>query len=999
MADVYMRIMLSAIGGAGVTSIMQSVANSIGSGNGVVGALGAVGLAAGATAIGLGVVATKAAGDFQSGLTTLVTGAGEAQSNIKMVGDGILKMANDTGTSTKQLVDGMYMIESAGYHGAAGLDVLKNAAMGAKVGAADLGTVANGVTTIMTDFSSKNVNAANATNALIATVASGKTHMQDLSQSLSTILPTASAAGVGLNDVMAAMATMTGEGVPAADAATYLRQTIMMLENPSSKAAKTMKEFGLTAEDIANEMKVSLPGALKMVTDAVGKQFPAGSQQYIAAVANIVGGTKSMQGILDLTGSHMDTFNANVGNISNAVKKGGNSIAGWSEVQKDFNFQFSRFQEIGETLLITVGNKLLPVVSDFFQHVVIPGAQWLLDLFNGATDLSGAFKKLGVDSGILYDIGMTTGTIFRELGGTLERIGGFLKTTFAPALDAARDAFKSLVTSGVGPLHDVLLNTANDMVYFKTGMGPIADFLKSIKEPLHEVAVAWGNMIKAVAPLVGALIGLFVHIAKVIAPMMPSLLKIWVQFETGIMGVVTKVAPVITQKLIPAIEKLVDAIAPVVKAIIDWIAQSGIISIIFDILGTTLSLVITIISTIIDVIATVISIFTHWGDTTKAVGGFFSDLWKHIQGVFGAIGKWFEDRWHDVEKVFSGIGAWFHDRWNEAWHAITEVFAGIGKWFADRWQDVVNGFKWLYDHNYYFKDLVDFIRNAIAGVIKWITDRWHELVKNTEDAWKNVSNAVRDKFHEAVKFVHDVWSAISQFFVNAWNNWIVGPLTSLWKNVSTFFANAWTNWIVKPLTDLWTNVSTFFAGVWNNYVAKPIGDLWTSLSNTVSGWANSAFQWGVNLINGLVNGIASVAGNVGKKAQDIAGDIAKFLGFHSPAAAGPGAELDQWPKNMIATYAKGLQAAIPMLQSSLNLVMQPIASTLGGGGTSQTATPSLVPARQTGGTITHTQVFNISISTMARSQSEVSRLVDMVEAEIAARFRANTAGYSSGGIY
>ena len=53
----------------------------------------------------------------------------------------------------------------------------------------------------------------NAVNTLIATVANGKTHMEDLASSLSQVLPTASSAKVGLNDVMGAMATMTGEGV------------------------------------------------------------------------------------------------------------------------------------------------------------------------------------------------------------------------------------------------------------------------------------------------------------------------------------------------------------------------------------------------------------------------------------------------------------------------------------------------------------------------------------------------------------------------------------------------------------------------------------------------------------------------------------------------------------------------------------------------------------------------------------------------------------------
>src|SRR5579859_1931727 len=260
--------------------------------------------------VGIGVAVTKMAGDFQAGMTSLVTGAGESSSNIKLVSDGILKMAVDTGTSTQQLTDGMYMIESAGFHGKAGLDVLRAAAEGAKVGNADLGVVADATTTILKDFGGTGITASGAVNELIATVANGKTHMADLAASLSQILPTASAAGIGLKDVMGAMATMTGEGVPAADAATYLRQTMIALEAPSAGTVKALKAVGLSSSAVSAEMKKSLPGALKMITDAVGKEFPVGSAQYVAALKNIAGGSKQMQGMLDLTGTHMKDFQA-----------------------------------------------------------------------------------------------------------------------------------------------------------------------------------------------------------------------------------------------------------------------------------------------------------------------------------------------------------------------------------------------------------------------------------------------------------------------------------------------------------------------------------------------------------------------------------------------------------------------------------------------------------------------------------------------------------------
>src|SRR4051794_18523095 len=55
--------------------------------------LAGVGVAAAGVAVAIGVKAVSAAKDFESGLTSLATGAGEAQSNLKMVGDGILDLS------------------------------------------------------------------------------------------------------------------------------------------------------------------------------------------------------------------------------------------------------------------------------------------------------------------------------------------------------------------------------------------------------------------------------------------------------------------------------------------------------------------------------------------------------------------------------------------------------------------------------------------------------------------------------------------------------------------------------------------------------------------------------------------------------------------------------------------------------------------------------------------------------------------------------------------
>jgi TP901 family phage tail tape measure protein len=360
--------------------------------------LGAVGKGA---LMGIGVAAAVAAvktvhmaADFQTQMTRVRTGAGEAAKNMTLVSNGVLTMAGQVGQSTKDLTSGLYMVESAGFHGADALNVLKVSAMGAKVGAADLSTVTDAVTTALNAYHMSAKDAVPTMNALVATEAEGKTNMEALAGSMASILPVASAAHVGLNEVLGAMATMTAQGTSADVAATYLRQTIGQLSNPSAKAAATMKGLGLSAVDVSKELgSKGLAATLDTLTTAIknkmgpdgtvlistlqkasknSKDFNgalqkmSGSQKtYIGALATMVGGTKSMMGALQLTGSHMSTFKANVAGIADHVKKGGKSIEGWADVQKTFNQRMAEAKGAVEAVGIKIGQALLPYATKF----------------------------------------------------------------------------------------------------------------------------------------------------------------------------------------------------------------------------------------------------------------------------------------------------------------------------------------------------------------------------------------------------------------------------------------------------------------------------------------------------------------------------------------------------------------------------------------------------------------------------------------------------------
>jgi len=312
--------------------------------------------------LALGVATTKMAADFQEKMTLLVTGAGEAEENIKMIHDGILSLAGEVGQAPKDLADGMYLIASAGFHGADALNILKAAAQGAKVGGAEMAVVANAVTTVMTNWGMTSDQAAAATSGLIRTVSLGKTNMNDLGQSMAKVAPVGAKLGLSFADVGAAMAAMTASGVTADVASEGLRSMFLGMVTPTKTALAELKWMGLTADDVVESMKDPKRGlipTLQMITDHLGKKVPVGSQAYIQAMNDLMGGQTGYTASLFITGKGLKTVQENQKALTDSMKNGQN-VLGWDKVKKNLNTQISQFQSSLQSVAINVGEWFLP---------------------------------------------------------------------------------------------------------------------------------------------------------------------------------------------------------------------------------------------------------------------------------------------------------------------------------------------------------------------------------------------------------------------------------------------------------------------------------------------------------------------------------------------------------------------------------------------------------------------------------------------------------------
>lgn len=276
------------------------------------------------------------AAHFQKSTNLLVTAGGESKTQLESVRQGILDISSSTGTSAEQLSDGMYVMEKAGYRGAAGLAALRASAEGAKAENVDLGVMAQATTDILLDYGYKMGNASEATessvkvvNMLVAASGAAKTTMRDFAASMAAVVPIASAAHISFEQVGGALATMTQHGQTAQQSSQNLANLIQSLIRPNNMASNAMQQFGIDVVGLAQHLGDSgLSGSLQMIHDKIidhmgpdGLVVQDTMKKSASATADLKGMMAQMspeiakmsQGLLDHTVTQMEYRKAVMG--------------------------------------------------------------------------------------------------------------------------------------------------------------------------------------------------------------------------------------------------------------------------------------------------------------------------------------------------------------------------------------------------------------------------------------------------------------------------------------------------------------------------------------------------------------------------------------------------------------------------------------------------------------------------------------------------------------
>jgi TP901 family phage tail tape measure protein len=296
------------------------------------------------------VAALKVSGDFEAQLNTINTIAFKDAAGLRQIGDGIRKIAKDTGLSLSDLTASYYDLLSAGVKTRDAQEVLNDAV---KLGIGGLATTAEAVDLLTTAYNAYGLDAkgaAVATDQFAQAVADGKVKASEIAASFADVASVAKTYKVGIDQIAASYAFLTAQGVPASEVTTQMQRAIISLIAPSAALATAQKKLKINfEEEIAKKGLVPALAELREYADA----------NHIPLI-DLLGRIEAVKYTLATTGPNAAGFATELDHIRNSSGEAAKQMA---ERQKGLNFELSRFKALAKDAGITVGNVLLPKVT------------------------------------------------------------------------------------------------------------------------------------------------------------------------------------------------------------------------------------------------------------------------------------------------------------------------------------------------------------------------------------------------------------------------------------------------------------------------------------------------------------------------------------------------------------------------------------------------------------------------------------------------------------
>lgn len=369
--------------------------------------MGALKLEAGLLTAGAAIVAfsVKSASDFDSAFRQISTIIDASDEDLAKFRQSILDYASTSTQPLEQITNALGNAIGSGVDYAESLGLLATAEKLAVATRSDLDGTTKVLVSTLNSYGMSISDAGKVSDLFFKIIDEGDIGMADLANSFAKVAPVAKISGVSLEEVGAAIATLTASGIKPAESIEYLRGAISNILSPSKAGADLAAELGIQF-NAAGLKANGLAGLLQQVSEKT-----AGSADQMKILFGDIGGFTAAA---TLAGPQAEKFRETLqamGNVAGATDEAFKKITGSLDV---------------------AGAK----IASAFNSLTVAIGQPLLNEFGGIAEaIAAIFQALGASAkdGALGELVKYIESNLQGLQRTIETVAKNLPAALAQA--------------------------------------------------------------------------------------------------------------------------------------------------------------------------------------------------------------------------------------------------------------------------------------------------------------------------------------------------------------------------------------------------------------------------------------------------------------------------------------------------------------------------------------------------------------------------------------
>ena len=867
----------------------------------------------------LGTAAVKTGADFDSAMSKVAAVSGATGDDLQALRDKAREMGSQTKFSASEAAEAMNYMAMAGWKTEDMLSGIEGIMNLAAASGEDLATTSDIVTDALTAFGLTAADSAHFADVLAAASSNANTNVSMMGETFKYAAPVAGSLGFSVEDTAEAIGLMANAGIKSTQAGTSLRSIMTALAGDVKFCGESIGEVEIQT--------TNADGSMRELSDILADcriAFAGLSESEQASAAQALVGKNAMSGFLAL----MNAAPADIEKLSGAISDcDGTSLSMAETMQDNLAGQLTILKSQLEELAISFSDILMPAIRSIVSRI-----QGLVDKLN---QLDPQTKETIVKIAL---VAAALGPILIVLGKTISGIGSVL--SLVSKAPAAISAVKGGITAVTGAL-----------------------------------GVSMGTILAVVAAI-AALVAAFMHLWRTNENFKNNILGIWEQIKSTFSGLTQGITDRInalgfnfesfTDMLKAAWDALCNLLAPVFEGVFQnianifseisgiilglldvfiglftgnwsqlWDGVKGIFTSIWDFIVSTFANILNTLKGIADVVLGWFG--TSWNEVWTSIRDFFVNIWTSIStfftGIVTGIRDFFVNTWTGIYTFFSNI-------FNAIYTVVSTVFQTIYNTIMTVWNSIYETIAPLLDaFKYLFETIFQAIQILIGMAMDWISEKisaiWNAIVSFLTPILEGIKNTFTTIWNAIKSVIDTVFGAIQSVITSVWNA-IYGFLSPILNSIKSVVSSVW-NSISSKISSIMNTIKSTISNIWDSIksavstkvsgVKTAIQDGFQAAVDWIKGLASDAWNWGADIISGIINGIKSMISNLADTVTGVADTIRDFLHFSVPDK-GPLTDYESWMPDFMKGLAEGIDKSKKYVEKAVDNVAQAMQLTM-----------------------------------------------------------------------